>query len=83
MTSIVLNDWMNAYSSKTSPLAKRFSDEFYRGFHLAKDEERGSTNNLTISSIKKAPLSWERTENDCNSIKTEIVNRALKRAPRD
>ena len=40
LTSIVLNDWNNAYSSKTSPLAKRFSDEFYRGFHLAKEEER-------------------------------------------
>jgi hypothetical protein len=23
LTSIVLNDWINAYSSKTSPLAKR------------------------------------------------------------
>ena len=72
LTSIVLNDWMNAYSSKTSPLAKRFSDEFYRGFHLAKDEERGSTNNLTISSIKKAPLSWERTEKNPDLITVEL-----------
>nr|WP_073370870.1 aminopeptidase [Flavobacterium fluvii] len=62
LTTIVLNDWMNAYSSKTSPLAKRFSDEFYRGFHLAKDGERGSTNNLTISNLDKKPLSWVRTK---------------------
>ena len=72
LTSIVLNDWMNAYSSKTSPLAKRFSDEFYRGFHLAKDEERGSTNNLTISSIKKTPLSWERTEKNPDLITVKL-----------
>ena len=34
---IVLNDWNNAFSSKSSPLAKRFSDEFSRAFHLAKE----------------------------------------------
>ncbi len=61
LTSIVLNDWNNAYSSKKSPLAKRFSDEFYRGFHLAKEEERGSTNNLVITNPDKSILFWERT----------------------
>jgi hypothetical protein len=47
--SVVLNDWNNAYSGKDTPLAKRFSDEYVRAFHLAKDEERGSTgiNSLT------------------------------------
>ncbi|MDZ4331416.1 MAG: hypothetical protein U0945_12670, partial [Flavobacterium sp.] len=30
LTSIVLNDWNNAFSTKNTPLAKRFSDEFYR-----------------------------------------------------
>lgn len=62
LTSIVLNDWNNAYSSKTSPLAKRFSDEFYRGFHLAPAKERGSTNIITITSVDKVLFSWERTE---------------------
>lgn len=62
LTSIVLNDWNNAYSSKTSPLAKRFSDEFYRGFHLAKEEERGSTHNLVITNPDKSILFWERTD---------------------
>ena len=62
LTSIVLNDWNNAYSSKTTPLAKRFSDEFYRGFHLAAEKERGNTHNLNISAADKSKLSWERTE---------------------
>jgi hypothetical protein len=33
-STIVLNDWNNAYANVNTPLAKRFSDEFYRGFHL-------------------------------------------------
>ena len=62
LKSIVLNDWNNAYSNKNTPLAKRFSDEFYRGFHLAKEEERGSTSNLIITNTNQQFLSWNRTE---------------------
>ena len=47
---IVLNDWNNAFSSKSSPLAKRFSDEFSRAFHLAKEEDRGNTSIKSIIS---------------------------------
>ncbi len=61
LTTIVLNDWNNAYSSKSSPLAKRFSDEFYRGFHLADEKERGSTNNLVITNDDNSVIFWERT----------------------
>ena len=62
LTSIVLNDWNNAYSNKNSALARRFSDEFYRGFHLAKEKERGKTYNLTIINDNKLFLSWNRNE---------------------
>ena len=62
LKSIVLNDWNNAYSNKNTPLAKRFSDEFYRGFHLAKEEERSSTSNLIITNTNQQFLSWNRTE---------------------
>ncbi|MBA4275533.1 aminopeptidase [Flavobacterium sp.] len=75
LTSIVLNDWTNAYSSKTSPLAKRFSDEFYRGFHLAKEEERGGTSNLKISSHEKTTLSWERTEKNPDFVIVKLANK--------
>jgi hypothetical protein len=40
-------------------VARRFSDEFYRGFHLAKEEERGSTTNITIIDPDKLFLSWK------------------------
>lgn len=46
---IYLNDWNNSYSSKSTPLAKRFEEEFSTKFHLAKNEQRGYT---VVTSIK-------------------------------
>ena len=43
LNEIYLNDWNNSYSTKTTPLAKRFEEEFSTKFHLAKNEERGYT----------------------------------------
>jgi len=57
---IVLNDWNNAYSDKNSLLGKRFSDEFVRNFHLAKNSERGYTNNLTVIDSASSFLKWLR-----------------------
>ncbi len=74
LTTIVLNDWNNAYSSKTSPLAKRFSDEFYRGFHLATEKERGNTNIITITTADKTVLLWERTEKNPDYIIVKLGN---------
>ena len=77
LTSIVLNDWNNAYSNKNTPLAKRFSDEFYRGFHLAKEDERGSTRNLTITDQNKSFLSWERSEKNPDFIVLKLGEKLL------
>ena len=77
LTSIVLNDWNNAYSDKNTPLAKRFSDEFYRGFHLAKIEERGSTNNLTIIDANLLFASWGRTEENPDYIEVKLRQKLL------
>lgn len=46
---IYLNDWNNAYSTKNTPLAKRFEEEFSLKVHLAKSEQRGYT---TITTLK-------------------------------
>lgn len=62
LTEIVLNDWNNAFSDKNTPLARRFSDEFYRGFHLANAEERGSTTILNLEDAYNSGFEWERTE---------------------
>ena len=63
LESIYLNDWNNAFSSKTSALAKRFAEDYARRFHFAKDHERGHT---TINSVKDAQnyeLEWDRPGN--------------------
>ena len=49
LSEIYLNDWNNSYSTKTTPLAKRFEEEFSTKFHLAKSEQRGYT---IVTSIK-------------------------------
>jgi hypothetical protein len=72
LSSLILNDWNNAYSDVNTPLARRFSDEFYRGFHLAKEEERGSTTNITIIDPDKLFLSWERTAENPDLIKVKL-----------
>ncbi len=72
LNSIVLNDWNNAYSDKNTPLAERFSDEFYRGFHLAKDEERGFTTNLTILNEDKLFVPWIRTREHPDLITVQL-----------
>jgi hypothetical protein len=62
LTSIVLNDWNNAFSDKQSPLGKRFSDEFYNKFHMASEEELGGTINLIIEDANQKAFTWERTK---------------------
>ncbi|HTG66138.1 MAG TPA: hypothetical protein VL859_07170, partial [Flavobacterium sp.] len=78
ISEIVLNDWNNAYSSIKTPLAERFSDEFYRGFHLANDEERGKTFQISILNKNQQALVWKRTEKNPDLI---IVKLSEKLAP--
>lgn len=49
LNAIYLNDWNNSYSTKSTPLAKRFEEEFSTKFHLAKSKQRGFT---LVASIK-------------------------------
>ncbi len=77
LSNIVLNDWMNGYSSKNTPLAARFSDEFERGFHLAKEKERGRTSNISIVDENKTSLTWERDTNHPDVIQIELKEKLL------
>lgn len=60
LTEIYLSDWANSFSSKTTPLAKRFSENFESAFHFEKDENRGRTAIKSIKSISGKPYLWER-----------------------
>jgi len=74
---IVFNDWNNAYSSKNTPLAERFSDEFTRSFHLAKDYERGYTEQLTIIDLDGNLLDWCRLDKNIDIIEVKLREKLL------
>ncbi|MCM4157153.1 metalloprotease [Gramella sp. AN32] len=60
LISIYLNDWNNAFSSKSSALAKRFAEDYSRKFHYSKEEERGSTNIFSVKNSEGKALEWDR-----------------------
>jgi len=69
---IVLNDWNHSYSDKNSLLGKRFSDEFVRNFHLAKDSERGKTENLTVIDPENSFLTFIRPKKSIDLIEISL-----------
>ncbi len=76
LTSIVLNDWNHSFVDKNTPLARRFSDEFYRGFHLAKAADRGKTTILSLTDNTTA-LEWERTEKNPDYVIVRLNQKLL------
>ena len=77
LTNIVLNDWINGYTSKNTPLGKRFSDEFERSFQLANEKERGRTTNITIIEQNNTFLTWERDEKNPDVIQIRLREKLL------
>ncbi|MFY7988261.1 MAG: aminopeptidase [Flavobacterium sp.] len=69
---LILNDWNNAFNSKTSVLAKRFSDEFIRAFHLATEKERGYTKINTIVDENFQTILWERPNEKVDLVKLNL-----------
>lgn len=59
LNSIWFYDWNNAYSTKNSPLSKRFSEEFNRSLHLARQRDRGFTTMVSIVAEDYKGLEWE------------------------
>jgi hypothetical protein len=72
LSYIVLNDWMNAYGDKNSDIGKRFADEFERAYHLAKENDRGRTENITIINDENSFFLWKRDENTPDVIEIKL-----------
>ncbi|WP_282161617.1 metalloprotease [Ulvibacterium marinum] len=60
LRNLYFNDWAHAYSNKKTGLAKRFAEDFRKSLHLAKDEERGSTEITSAVDDEYRGLFWER-----------------------
>ncbi len=60
LKTIYLNDWNNSFSTKRTPLADRFTQEYSTKFHFAKNEMRGYTNITAIRDSKDQELMHSR-----------------------
>jgi len=69
---IYLNDWNNAYSTKKTPLAKRFEEEYSLKIHLAKSEQRGYTTITTLKNNIGEDLSFSNIEEHPDIVKVEL-----------
>jgi len=76
LNEIYLHDWNNSFSSKSTPLAKRFEEEFSTKFHLAKKEQRGYTEIQSIVS-ENASLKHSYIEDQPDVLKVNL-NKPLK-----
>jgi len=78
LKEIYLHDWNNSYSSKSTPLAKRFEEEFSTKFHLAKSEQRGFTLVTSIAdSISNTRLEFKYLKEYPDVIKVNLANTLL------
>jgi hypothetical protein len=71
LNEIYLHDWNNSFSSKSTPLAKRFEEEFSTKFHLAKKEQRGYTEIQSISS-ENTSLKYSYLEDQPDVLKVNL-----------
>ncbi len=60
LNEVFFHDWANSFSSKTTPLGKRFSEDFLKRFYFAKDHERGSTIIQNVTDKTAKSLKWGR-----------------------
>ncbi|WP_204345791.1 metalloprotease [Psychroserpens algicola] len=72
LSVIYLNDWNNAYSTKKTPLAKRFTEEFSDKFHFAKSEQRGFTVITKLNDEKGNALEFSDLKNHPDVIKVNL-----------
>ncbi|MDW5288171.1 metalloprotease [Formosa sp. PL04] len=69
--AIYLNDWANSYSTKTTPLAKRFTQEYKTNFHFAKNHDRGFTA-VTSVTQNNHDLEFNRVKNHPDVLKIKL-----------
>ncbi|MBL0013511.1 MAG: aminopeptidase [Flavobacterium sp.] len=77
IATLVLNDWINAYSDKNSNIGKRFSDEFVRSFHFAPAKDLGGTNNLVIVDDQNSALTWHRPLDQVDLVEISLTEKIL------
>ena len=68
---LILNDWAHSYSTSSSNLGKRLSEEYILSFQRSTKNQRGYTNIKTISNQKNL-LNFSRLNDNIDLIKVEL-----------
>ncbi len=83
LNTIYLNDWNNSYSTKTTPLAKRFEEEFSTKFHLAKSSDRGYTVITSLTDVNNNNLQFHYLREHPDVVKVKLKEPLLPNAHYD
>jgi len=76
LKEIYLNDWANSFSSKKTPLAKRFAENYQASFHFENNKNRGHTQIIKINNSIDEPLDWKR-RSQLDIVKVELDKKLL------
>ena len=71
LNTIYLTDWSHSYSTKNTPLANRFAEEFKNTFHFAKSEDRGFTA-LTVLKQNENAVEYSRLKDHPDIIEVKL-----------
>ncbi|MCX7549902.1 metalloprotease [Xanthomarina sp. F2636L] len=71
LDEIYLNDWSHSYATKTTPLAKRFAEEYNTAFHFANNDDRGYSVVTTIEQNNEE-LEFDRLKDHIDVIRVEL-----------
>jgi len=69
--NVYLTDWANSFSSKQTALARHFTENYEKKFHLAKKKDRGHTQIHSIAD-GKVSLSYERLKDQIDILKVRL-----------
>jgi hypothetical protein len=73
LNTIYLNDWSNSYSTKNTPLANRFSEEYIDKFHFTKNGDRGYTAITALTNNNNTNLIFDRLALQPDVIKVQLA----------
>jgi hypothetical protein len=77
LNELYFNDWTSSFSSPTSPLAKRFVEEFKNDLLSVKSKDRGYTKINKIQNSNGTPINYNYLENQPDIFKVELEKTLL------
>ncbi|WP_157498048.1 metalloprotease [Formosa sp. Hel1_33_131] len=77
LSALYFNDWTSSYSSPTTPLAKRFIEEFDNALLSVKPKDRGFTEITAIQNSAGNSIDYNYLENQPDIFKVTLENELL------